>query len=172
MIYAIGTTQHGFIKFGLSANPGPRLLELQVGCPLELVLLASAPWPSVLETRVHEFLERFSVRGEWFKDSEQCRFVVACIRDNDQERFSEAFYSQSVLRAPHLFHPNTVRALRARGAYGTGVQDDQASRARTVETSTVENGQGGECAPASSGQACGSGANGLDAAQQMGRNAE
>lgn len=66
-IYAIQSGE--FVKFGLAVEPERRLTLMQIGNPVELVLLRV--WPSLQpladEECLHAEFERFRVRGEWFK---------------------------------------------------------------------------------------------------------
>lgn len=67
MIYAISAEGTEAVKFGLARNPKFRLNELQVGCPLRLVLIASVGWHDQNERLIHSVFEPELIRGEWFK---------------------------------------------------------------------------------------------------------
>lgn len=58
-----------FVKIGISDRPDKRLMEMQVGCPFELKVIARYPSPNAKhdESRLHDLLVKFHVRGEWFK---------------------------------------------------------------------------------------------------------
>jgi hypothetical protein len=68
IVYLYLIACHDFVKVGVALDPKARLIQLQVGCPYELKLLAQ--WPSdhaaADEARLHELWKRFEVRGEWF----------------------------------------------------------------------------------------------------------
>ena len=59
---------HEFVKVGIADNPDFRLIQLQVGCPYELRLLASFTTQHTArdEARLHGLWKRYEVRGEWF----------------------------------------------------------------------------------------------------------
>lgn len=80
MIYAIEAIGSGFIKFGKAKSVGRRLGELDTSCPHELTILAVADWPDWpdgAETAIHKYLEPMHAKGEWFKDSQITREVIA-----------------------------------------------------------------------------------------------
>lgn len=60
---------HDFVKVGIADKPASRLIELQVGCPYELRLLASfaVRQSAAAERRLHELWKQYEVRGEWFR---------------------------------------------------------------------------------------------------------
>lgn len=63
--YIIGTTDNKFIKIGKSKNIEKRLTGIQVGCPLELQILAW--YPDIdMEDHLHELFQDVRVRGDWF----------------------------------------------------------------------------------------------------------
>lgn len=75
-VYFIEAIGPGFIKIGRAAFPDRRLSEFQIGCPLELRLLASTgavefegarPWARGSETAIHERFATAKHRGEWFR---------------------------------------------------------------------------------------------------------
>ncbi len=57
-----------------------RLLELQIGCPFELELIAVGKWPEwedqERERRIHNYLQASRVRGEWFKGCERVTEIL------------------------------------------------------------------------------------------------
>jgi NMD protein affecting ribosome stability and mRNA decay len=82
MIYAIQCGNDGPIKIGSAARPLQRLADLQVGCPYELRLKASADWPDEIETTIHRFCASSRIRGEWFEpESNRVLTVVFCMQD-------------------------------------------------------------------------------------------
>ena len=77
MIYAIEAVGSGFIKFGRAKSVGRRLKELECACPHDLHIVAVADWPDGAETALHLHLRPVHERGEWFKDSDLTREVLA-----------------------------------------------------------------------------------------------
>lgn len=59
----------GYCKIGVSNNPERRLARLQTGNPHELILIRKYYTldAKTLEATLHETLEEYRVRGEWFK---------------------------------------------------------------------------------------------------------
>lgn len=59
----------GYYKIGLTDDVKKRVNGLQVGCPFDIRIVKS--WRSndarVEERRIHQLLEAYHVRGEWFK---------------------------------------------------------------------------------------------------------
>lgn len=78
MIYAIHAEGTEFVKIGIANGPNGRLSTLQCGCPLKLVLLASADWHHGIERHIHRYLGTHNVRGEWFM---MVPPVLDCIED-------------------------------------------------------------------------------------------
>lgn len=59
------------VKIGYTSNLKKRLAELQVGNPLELILLAATAYDSEeiaaeKEAHYHKLFKRHKIRGEWF----------------------------------------------------------------------------------------------------------
>lgn len=58
-----------FTKIGFARDVANRFNNFQTGNPHEMQLLASTPtrFAVQLESRLHAYLGRYHVRGEWFK---------------------------------------------------------------------------------------------------------
>ena len=68
MIYFLQNATTLNIKIGFTdGDPLERMAALQVGSCGKLVFLASCPGTEQDETRLHKRLDKFWVRGEWFK---------------------------------------------------------------------------------------------------------
>lgn len=65
-IYFVEFHHGGPVKIGYASNMDKRLAGLQVSCPYELNVLHAAPGGHECERAIHLYLEKFSVRGEWF----------------------------------------------------------------------------------------------------------
>jgi lambda repressor-like predicted transcriptional regulator len=76
---------NGYVKIGLTTdNAVSRQLSLQVGCPYELKVVASFNVSGELrkiEQTLHNQLERFRLRGEWFKlnAAQALQFITASL---------------------------------------------------------------------------------------------
>lgn len=81
MIYAVRAVGTGFIKFGRTGHQleiSRRLSALQIGCPFELVLVATCKGAKTEESSIHAYLIQAGVhhRGEWFKEGEAVEQVL------------------------------------------------------------------------------------------------
>lgn len=58
-----------FVKIGIATNIRERLCEMQVGNPYKLELIKYWPSPNAVveEEEIHQLLDQYRVRGEWFK---------------------------------------------------------------------------------------------------------
>lgn len=136
MIYAVRSSSPRFIKFGVSDNPAQRLMELQVGCPLELQIIALADWPNESERQIHAFLLETRVRGEWFEESLPAWLVLQFMYDmeNGHSRFLAEFKAHvekltAIHEANKLTRQDIIRRLRVE-AIGMGFEPTAYSRAR------------------------------------------
>jgi hypothetical protein len=76
-IYVLNPLGTDFIKVGYAKrNWVGRVNGLQVGWPVDLVVVALFSGDKQLEESLHSLLERFRIRGEWFR---HCRESVAAI---------------------------------------------------------------------------------------------
>ncbi len=57
----------GYYKVGIAKDPDARLKDLQTGNPYPITLIKTWPGRSDLEKEVHDMLEQFHHRGEWFE---------------------------------------------------------------------------------------------------------
>lgn len=79
-VYFVRCDRANAVKIGIATDVTKRLAHLQVGCPLDLKLLAAA-WsrsPGAEEERLHRLFDRWRIRGEWFT-------AVPAIRDEAVE---------------------------------------------------------------------------------------
>lgn len=65
-----------FVKIGVTDNVGRRLSQLQTGSPEPLYLVGYDIGTFEDERRLHDELEQFRVRGEWFRMTE---FVIRTV---------------------------------------------------------------------------------------------
>lgn len=95
VLYSISADRQ-FIKFGFASRPKARLIELQVGSPLKLELLATIDAldqsnAARLESLIHTAAIRYHVRGEWFKSCPKTLAIVAAMK-GDLESFEKCIY--------------------------------------------------------------------------------
>jgi hypothetical protein len=90
MIYAIRAVGTDFIKFGYTEGKSykRRVETLQTGCPYELEELAMCEGDMKAERMIHHRLFQAGAhyRGEWFKDCDEARMIIAdmllgCLED-------------------------------------------------------------------------------------------
>jgi hypothetical protein len=82
-VYFIQEQHSGLIKIGKAIDVNKRKVELQMGNPYELKLLAV--WRQCGQRIEKEFHLRFKsdkVRGEWFKPSDEMTTLIEEIRNN------------------------------------------------------------------------------------------
>lgn len=80
--------ENGLIKIGIAANPQKRLGEINVGSPIEVVLLHA--FPDVLartsETEFHRLFASKRVKGEWFSlDDNDIAYIRRKYGEPDKE---------------------------------------------------------------------------------------
>ena len=78
MLYFIRSGQ--YVKIGVSANPWQRLAEFQTANPEPLEMLAVGPGDYGFESELHRLFGEHRGAGEWFRDNERIRAVVAFMR--------------------------------------------------------------------------------------------
>jgi len=83
MIYFIRSGQ--YVKIGVSARPWDRLAEFQTANPEPLEMLAVGPGDFGFEAELHKLFGEHRGVGEWFRDSDRIRAVVAFMRDTFPE---------------------------------------------------------------------------------------
>ena len=67
MIYFIEAIGANAVKVGYSLHdPWKRVLDFQIGCPLELRLIRVAEGDEAHEAALHKRWETHRIRGEWF----------------------------------------------------------------------------------------------------------
>ena len=77
MIYAVEALGTGFVKFGVAVDVRKRIEMLQIGCPFELLVLATCVGGQKEEREIHAKLSSSKHRGEWFRLDEQANSVIA-----------------------------------------------------------------------------------------------
>lgn len=74
MIYVVQMGgEGGPVKIGISKNPSARLLDLSVGSPLPVVLLATMEGDRPEEAALHRRFMEYRLNGEWFQFCEDIR---------------------------------------------------------------------------------------------------
>lgn len=79
--YAIGV--HRYVKFGQSRNLQGRLMNLQIGNPHRLRVLASVRCSFEMEHHIHSALKTHVYRGDWFHLNSVTRQFIELMRLQD-----------------------------------------------------------------------------------------
>lgn len=94
LVYFFGTAigDAKFLKIGKAARPAQRLIELQVGCPAPLTVIATVNCADVrhataVEKLAHSIFDTYWVRGEWFKLPEQWQELVNLVKEHADFHF-------------------------------------------------------------------------------------
>ncbi len=68
MVYVLEASNFDYIKIGRTVAPKQRVRNLQSGCPFRIHtwLAVYTPDASELESRLHDELSEYRLRGEWF----------------------------------------------------------------------------------------------------------
>lgn len=81
-LYAI-TAGNEAVKFGYAANLPKRLVLLQTGNHLHLTVAAHIRCHPEVEGRIHAYLKRGHMKGEWFTLNEKSLGVIHLMRKNN-----------------------------------------------------------------------------------------
>jgi len=65
-LYFICDEDSKYLKIGISKEPEERIKALQTGCPLKLILLLKFYGTQEIETKLHDELKEYRLRGEWY----------------------------------------------------------------------------------------------------------
>jgi hypothetical protein len=82
-VYFIQSGDTARVKIGVTQYPR-RLLELQIGNPDELFVVAKFPGDSALEEYLHAQFDADRLRGEWFTFSQTMQMFVQLMTADDQ----------------------------------------------------------------------------------------
>jgi hypothetical protein len=69
-LYVIGIPDHGLYKIGVSKDVAHRRRDLQMGCPVRLIIVSQTAVlsrPFSIEKYVHKVFQANRIHGEWFK---------------------------------------------------------------------------------------------------------
>jgi len=66
-IYFVQGENGGAIKIGYSENVNQRIIKLQTGYPDKLILLGKFNGTYEIESKIHDELKAYNLKGEWFK---------------------------------------------------------------------------------------------------------
>lgn len=122
-IYVIATKDYSALKIGIALHPQRRLMQVQVGNHVELVLFWSKPVNKarLLETHLHHCFRGERLWGEWFKSSpsavvEEAERVIARRIPDWNEKISrqKSDLKNAALREARATRPEQlVLSLRA-----------------------------------------------------------
>ncbi len=66
-VYFFINSKNKYCKIGYSKNPVLRLKEVQVGCPVELMIAGIIEGDKHSEKDIHDVFGRYRTHGEWFQ---------------------------------------------------------------------------------------------------------
>lgn len=86
-VYFVQGENTRLVKIGFSSVlPRTRMIDLQVGSPDRLILLAKLYGNSATESQLHERFKNDCVRGEWFNPSEELMLFVDLLNPKNTEK--------------------------------------------------------------------------------------
>lgn len=130
MIYFIQAVDGtGPIKIGFAVNPLRRLGEVQRMSPVKLTILATTDGDRDREARVHRYLSKFRLYGEWFFASET---VMEFVSDPTQP-LPELVKSQTL--SPKVKPSKSGLVLK--NEFGTLWKERELERGRIISVSEV-----------------------------------
>lgn len=89
-VYAVLADTDAAVKFGVSSDPHTRMSSLQNGNPHDLRLLGQVDGGREVERKIFKALEKYRLRGEWFRYTGPVKTVAAAISSNNSEALMEA----------------------------------------------------------------------------------
>jgi len=66
LLYFICDENANYLKIGISKEPKYRIKALQTGNPINLVLLLNFHATQTIEIRLHNYLKKYNLSGEWY----------------------------------------------------------------------------------------------------------
>ncbi len=89
MVYFIEAIGSGSVKIGTTkVGVDARLKGLETGCPHDLRVIATINGDEFVEKKIHAWLARHRLRGEWFRLNHDVRAAIAMIVRRER-KFSE-----------------------------------------------------------------------------------
>jgi hypothetical protein len=80
-VYFVGCADVELVKIGRAKDVQKRLVTLQIGCPLELRLLAAFGGGISSERILHQRFAEDRARGEWFRRSRLLDELIRFVQD-------------------------------------------------------------------------------------------
>ncbi|MGW2255500.1 GIY-YIG nuclease family protein [Kitasatospora sp. NPDC001660] len=126
VVYVIGSDQFRPVKVGTTNDLSLRLRALQGASPFALQVLWAAEGDRALELRIHQRLDRFRVRGEWFDfgDGDPVSIVFGAV----QALAGGPSTARPGRRAKLRTQPRMSLGPRARRAAAAGIPWPRSSR--------------------------------------------
>lgn len=122
MIYFIRNEESGAIKVGRSTKPLARLASLQTASADELEMIGVIAGGSGTEAWIHERLEPFHIRGEWFEGTREATREIdliiaqACVGRNVREESERRSNCRHGLPGVLMRHRPTDRRFQCHGS--------------------------------------------------------
>lgn len=80
VVYFVQAGEGGPVKIGTTKDIKTRLIDIQIGCWVEIRLLAELPGNATSEAAFHRRFEEHWIRGEWFRPHEELMRCIEHIR--------------------------------------------------------------------------------------------
>lgn len=85
MVYFIVTEDEKFVKIGYTNNLKNRMLSIQNGNPLEIILIRTIKGGMKKEQQIHKYLNKYHYKREWFIYNQEVKNYINNLSDNDDE---------------------------------------------------------------------------------------
>lgn len=73
----------GFVKIGISTRPQKRFVGIRVSNPLDCILIGIMKGGIEEERRIHEFVKSHHHRGEWYRLTDDLRYLITYLLGPD-----------------------------------------------------------------------------------------
>lgn len=104
MIYVISLDDTQIVKIGYGGNPRKRVVELQTGNPVPLILRWVDEGDVELENHLHAVFKDYRIRGEWF-DLTPLGDAVAAVQGAVAQVAGQGLLKAARFRGPAVVHP-------------------------------------------------------------------
>lgn len=89
VVYVVQPESLQRVKIGSAKNVGKRIVDLQIGCPLRLRLVAQMVCIKSMEFMIHQAFEAERLHGEWFELSPRLIDFIGHMRTGNKQAIYE-----------------------------------------------------------------------------------
>jgi len=95
-VYIIQHGRKGAFKIGIARNVEKRIVDLQIGTPVELRIIAKFDFGSKknayrVEQKLHRIFRKYWIRGEWFSNKIRLQWADEILRTDFEKQKAEYF---------------------------------------------------------------------------------